>query len=239
MVRAQVLLCGLLAAALSLPAFAESTYSCPAGTYDIVDWMTLDSDLRATKHLTGTHDLYTVVWPDKFYWLKNSAGDTWDINLFDSTGVYWWITEYAYNTPRAYKKATSDYNFKATPRCVSGGLPGTTSLVPDTSYDIVRSCAYQSTQGLGNALFEVWGPYKISLGGSLPNNMPVLVLAYYWDCDSWYGNCATKENYYLSQRYGLVRWEVNQLVNGSYQLQSVSTFNQLVNGTIAPYFPCF
>ena len=29
-------------------ASAEATMSCPAGTYDMLDWMTLDSDLRAS-----------------------------------------------------------------------------------------------------------------------------------------------------------------------------------------------
>ena len=31
------------------PAAAESTISCPAGTYDMLDWMTLDSDLNLSS----------------------------------------------------------------------------------------------------------------------------------------------------------------------------------------------
>src|SRR5437879_6777440 len=30
---------------------AESTITCPPGTYDMLDWMTLDSNLRATYHM--------------------------------------------------------------------------------------------------------------------------------------------------------------------------------------------
>ncbi len=40
---------------------AESTIACPSGTYDMLDWMTLDSDLRATYHMEGTSNpLYTI-----------------------------------------------------------------------------------------------------------------------------------------------------------------------------------
>src|SRR6266498_4935403 len=45
---------------------AEFTINCPLGTYDMLDWMTLDSDLRATYHLEGTSNpLYTVMAPGK------------------------------------------------------------------------------------------------------------------------------------------------------------------------------
>src|SRR5712691_2026698 len=52
---------------------AESTINCPLGTYDMLDWMTLDSELRATYHLEGTSNpLYTVMAPGKFYWIKGA-----------------------------------------------------------------------------------------------------------------------------------------------------------------------
>src|SRR5437879_10270604 len=35
-------------------AVAESTIACPPGTYDMLDWMTLDSNLRTTYHMAGT-----------------------------------------------------------------------------------------------------------------------------------------------------------------------------------------
>src|SRR5205807_7652708 len=35
-------------------AVAESTIACPPGTYDMLDWMTLDSNLRTTYHMEGT-----------------------------------------------------------------------------------------------------------------------------------------------------------------------------------------
>ena len=54
---------------------AESTISCPAGTYDMLDWMTMDSDLRSTNHMEGTSNpLYTVMEAGKFYWVKGPQG---------------------------------------------------------------------------------------------------------------------------------------------------------------------
>ena len=64
-------LAGLFPAAAS----AESTISCPPGTIDMLDWMTLDSDLRFTHYMTGTHSMYTAVWPDKVWYTKD--GKTW------------------------------------------------------------------------------------------------------------------------------------------------------------------
>jgi hypothetical protein len=74
-------------------ASAESTISCPSGTYDMLDWMTLDSSLRSNYHLEGTSNpLYTIWEPGsgKFYWVKGGLGYPWDIQLYDSKYIYLW-----------------------------------------------------------------------------------------------------------------------------------------------------
>src|SRR5215468_818076 len=83
----------LIAAFVSPPrARAESTISCPAGTYDMLDWMTMDSDLRSTYHLEGTSNpVYTLMAPGKFYWIKSGRGYPWDIQLYDNKYIYLWI----------------------------------------------------------------------------------------------------------------------------------------------------
>src|SRR5712692_2057940 len=64
---------------------AQSTAACPSGTYDMLDWMTLDSSLRATYHMEGTSNpLYTNMGSGKFYWIKGGLGYPWDIQLYDS-----------------------------------------------------------------------------------------------------------------------------------------------------------
>jgi hypothetical protein len=74
---------------------AQSTISCPAGQYDMLDWMTLDSGLRASNFLQGNaNPLYTNIWSSKFYWTKGASGYPWDIQLFDNNYIYLWITEW-------------------------------------------------------------------------------------------------------------------------------------------------
>ena len=74
------LLAGVLG--FTTQAKAEPTTTCPAGTYDMLDWMTMDADLRSTYHLEGSSNpLYTVMEADKFYWVKGPLGYPWDIQL--------------------------------------------------------------------------------------------------------------------------------------------------------------
>ena len=90
---------------------AESTITCPAGMYDMLDWLTLDSNLRATNHMEGTSNpLYTIMQSGKFYWVKGGLGYPWDIQLYDNTYVYLWITELSWTVPQSYKKFTNNTN---------------------------------------------------------------------------------------------------------------------------------
>jgi hypothetical protein len=233
-------------------AVGEQTKVCPPGQIDVLDWATLDADLRSSKHMVGNTSssvLYTVVWPDKFYWLKTSAGDTWDIDLYDDTYIYQWITETGFGTPTNYKRYIDDTNAPWMLRCARPGLPGEHIEIPDTTFAIATSCQESSTASVGHGLVEFWGPYtagkpgleswRAPIGGDIPNNTPVYVVAWYWDCDAFYTNCSTKEEYILAQRYGLVEWTAQSLQNGSYVVDAIHPFNHLVNGTKAPNFPCF
>ncbi len=220
-------------------AHAESTMSCPAGTYDMLDWMTLDSNLRSTTHLTGSaNPLYTQLMPGKFYWTKGGNGYPWDIQLYDSNYVYLWITEFAWNSPNTYKKFTYNTNMPMAPRCAKAGFPGSSINVPNTTYDIYTDCNHFTRHTLGTGINQVWGPYKVSLGGKLPANLPVLVVSYRYNCSN-YQNCNDKEEYYLAQQYGLVQWVHYTLNSGNYVQQQKSVFNTLTSGGTTPKFACF
>ncbi len=239
-----ILKIALLIAAVSYasPANAETTINCPAGTYDMLDWMTLDSDLRATYHLEGSSNrLYTVMQPGKFFWIKGALGYPWDIQLYDNSNVYLWITELAWNVPDSYKKFTNNNNLPLTARCASAGFPGTTVRASNTNYDLHTNCSQSCsvTLGLQTSINEVWGPYYLSLGGTLPGNLKTLVVSYRYNCDANYQNCRDKEEYYVTQRYGLVQWIHYVFANGSYAQLQKSIFNTLVPGVVKPYFPCF
>jgi hypothetical protein len=221
------------------PAHAESTMNCPSGTYDMLDWMTMDSDLRAQYHLEGSaNPIYTTMDSGKFYWTKSGAGDPWDIQLYDDNYIYLWITELEWGNPSTFKEFADNTNMPLAPRCAKGGSPGSTVTSSNTTYQKHVSCSSYKNQSLGYAVNQVWGPYNISLGGSLPNNMPALVVSYRYNCDKTYNNCSDKEAYYLSQRYGLVQWIHYRLVNGTYEQQQKSVFNQLKSGTVVPNVPC-
>src|SRR5260370_14561337 len=180
---------------------AESTMACPSGTYDMLDWMTLDSDLRATYHMEGTSNpLYTNIMSGKFYWIKGGLGYPWDIQLYDSKYIYLWITELSWTVPQSYKKFTNNTNLPLLPRCATAGTTasGSTIKVPNTNYDLHTNCSQTCsvTLGLQTGINQVWGPYSYSFGGSLPNNLQTLSISYPSTSDITYQNCVTNMDTY-------------------------------------------
>src|SRR5207245_11504264 len=92
-------------------AHAESTISCPSGTHDMLDWMTMDSDLRSSKHLTGSaNPLYTSIKSRKCYWTKGGTGYPWHIHLYDTHSIYLRLTASAWNYPPSHKTSPTTYN---------------------------------------------------------------------------------------------------------------------------------
>jgi hypothetical protein len=62
---------------------AETTNELPSGTHDMLDWMTLDSNLRGSQHMAGSaNPMYTNMATKKFYWTKGGNGSPWDIQRF-------------------------------------------------------------------------------------------------------------------------------------------------------------
>ena len=240
--RVPALICLSVAFVLSFAvrsAQAESTIACPSGTYDMLDWMSMDSSLRGTYHMAGNaNPLYTNMASGKFYWTKGANGEPWDIQLFDNNYVYLWITELNWTDPHTFKKFAGK-NEPLVPRCAQAGFPGSTIKVPNTSYQTYSDCTHYVTQNLKQGVNQVWGPYWISLGGNLPSSLKVLVASYRYNCDSNYGNCGDKEEYYFAQKYGLVQWVHYSLSSGSYVMKQKTIFNELKAGATTPYFPCF
>ena len=239
---------------------AEQTISCPPGQYDMLDWLTMDSDLRGSNYFTNSSNpLYTVVYTTgstKFYWLKGSSGYPWDINLYDNSYIYRWVTENVWGDPTTYKKAYTNTNHPFVARCAAAGSPGWNQVIPPTGtpfnsqYAIYATgCSLQSINNLKYVVNEVWGPYSESFGGNIPNPITTLVVAYRWGCDD-NGNgtysCSNKEEYHVAQRYGLLQWKHFQS-NGTCDNNGVctwtpvqtSTHSNLVSGAPpAPDVPC-
>jgi hypothetical protein len=237
-------ICLIVALASPTRVSAETTIQCQPGMYDMLDWMTLDSDLRSTYHLEGTSNpIYTVTESGKFYWVKGGLGYPWDIQLYDNNYIYLWITELSWTVPDSYKKFTNNTNLPLVPRCATAGTPGSTIKVSNTSYDLHTNCSNSCsvTLGLENAINELWGPYTYTYGGNLPSNLQTLVVSYRYNCDTNYAICNDKEEYYLTKRYGMVQWTHYVWIpaTGSYAQLQKTVLNKLVVGVVTPYFPCF
>lgn len=236
----------ILALGNATSASAESTIYCPSGTYDMLDWMTLDSSLRSNYHMEGTSNpLYTIWEPGsgKFYWVKGGLGYPWDIQLYDNKYIYLWVTEMSWSVPQSYKKFTNNTNLPLVPRCATAGTPGSTIKVSNTNYDLHTNCSQSCsvTLGLQTSINQLWGPYTYTFGGDLPANLKTLMISYRYNCNANYSNCGDKEEYYLAQKYGLVQWVhyVRIPATGAYAQLQKTVYNKLVAGVVTPDFPCF
>lgn len=66
----------------------------PAGTVDILDYALMPLPTRSTTQLSsgGFYKAFRLN-SSMFWWLKGSAGNPWDMELYDGTYVYHWTTE--------------------------------------------------------------------------------------------------------------------------------------------------
>jgi hypothetical protein len=129
----------------SASAQIQSTISCPAGHgyWDVLSVMMMDPSLASDYHMEGitaglpSAYVYTQWDPSqsKVYYTKNPQGNPWDINLYDSTYIYQWVTELGdwkganhWNDPTSCKKfnngaqnSTSDLSMRWAARCAAPG----------------------------------------------------------------------------------------------------------------------
>lgn len=195
-----VFLAGLLALAAGMPfapsAFAQihSTISCPSGHgyWDVLSVMMMDPGLASNYHMEGFKNglpsayIYTR-WDEaqsKILYTKNPQGNPWDINLYDSSFVYQWVTELGqwngvnhWNDPRSCKKfnsgsqtSRSDLSMRWAARCaVPGGENSAfwnppTPLPNNTTYLTYVDGALQSpARNLGWSLMELKSPGTLAI----------------------------------------------------------------------------
>jgi len=222
-----------------------SAAPCSTTQYDMMNWFAMAPSWATDHHLTGSaNPLYTYR-GNTFYWVKGPSGYPWDVNTYDSNYVYQWRTEYVWSDPTSYKAFDSPMPWS--PRCVNRpptGIFGSrlaAIMVPSPRYTIYGGdCGATSTNKLGYVVNEIWGPTRMSLGGSLPNNALTLTLSYRYNCSSSYSDCKYKETFDFQRPYGLVRWIYFILQYGQYVQQTQTVFNNLVDGgSPEPNHPCW
>jgi hypothetical protein len=226
--------------------FPGQTKACATGEYDMLDWMTMDPDLRNNWSMTGTHVLATTVQSDKFWWVKHASGNIWDSWLYDDNRIYWYLTEMDaagfaelgmaepdWGSPvhARYFKRAANFNFPAANRCQK---PGATFNISDSRYVIHGDCQERSVKQLGNVQYSLAGPETDpALAGDLAKdwpNMKFLRLIQDYQC----GTQRCQEEWQLSQRYGLTKWRFFK--EGI--PQGTSAFNSYAQGARRPNFPC-
>lgn len=226
------------------------------GTQDILDWCLMSYPDRLNFHLKGNAES-KYFWKDadgmKFWWIKGSTGNPWDIRLYDSTYLYWWITENgdqnAFTNDQAYKRYETTHGYPTaqgvplTPRFFT--LPTTnqtistiTTLAPNPVQRTINCGAdNQSPIEIGDIQGVLTGPTTIDWGGSVGLQTTIIINYYYSGNSGVYQN---RERYFLVKYWGQVQWDHATLQSGTYNIVQTSTFiNKLSGGAPTPDFPCY
>jgi hypothetical protein len=237
----------LLLALANFPCEIVQDLNPDSPTYDMVDWLTLDADLRATSHLESepiadpkNYVQFTIVTQDSITYLKTHNGDTWDKALYDDLNVWSFRTETHWGTPENFTQWQTIGQVLSAPRFAHAGFPGMRWVNCISYYGSHNACQLPTHYGgLGNIIHELWGPYDYQ-----PNwgdvKGPILKLVYYYGCSSSVPeSCGVAEVTWLHQKYGAFSWREYQRINGEWVLTQAPPITAYVlPGTIAPYFPC-
>lgn len=213
---------------------------------DILEYILPDQAWSQSFHLEteGTAPLPVYVWldsPNKRIWnMKGSGGYPWDMFTFDDELVYFSITENIYTLNTSFKMCASltwpagNGGYGWLPRQFTPGAPNSPIITADSTYRVYAACGQYTTTSLsGPTETSIEGPYEIDFGGTI-GEQSAIVMSYKWNP----GFTVMERNYFV-QGYGLVQWEIYNLVSGLYIKQQTSAFNtEVAGGLPALSFPC-
>jgi hypothetical protein len=213
--------------------------------YDMVDWTTLDADLRATSHMAsereGGYVLGTVVTRDRITYLKTPNGDTWDVNLIDDVGIWAWRTETAWGQPGSFVQFRHVGQVLHAPRLARGGFPGMRWINCDSAFAGHIGCAEPRQYGyLGYIIHELYGPYDYEPGFGDIGKVKLLKLVYFYACRAPdRDSCDAAEVVWYAQRYGQIGWRYHQRIGGEWVLKGAPPVTvYVVPGVIKESFGC-
>ena len=240
----------LLALALlsGIPMHAQTSFTCPSGTEDMLNYFVMGYPNRL-NHFLGpgnSNPVYTTIDPElgtnyattgRFYWVKSSAGYPWDVKAFDQNYVYDRSTELNWNDPTSFKRFTSDLPMSH--RCVTVGAAGNNiyRTSSQSSYGFYSSCQKTQTASLGYVKNEITAPVVKNAGGNL-GSVKTRYFKYNYGCSSSYTSCTDEEVYSLGYGVGLYEWQHYQRQNGALVLVQTVNINQFDEGQATPYLPC-
>src|SRR6266478_4212914 len=135
------------------------TFSCPAGTEDMLNYFVMNYPDRADYHMGpgNANPIYSAIFPDNglsfattgyFVWTKGANGYPWDVKTFDQNFVYDRSTELTWTDPQTFKRFNVD--IPMSPRCVAKGA---TSPDPNSGRELELQFLF-GMHGLQNVRFE-------------------------------------------------------------------------------------
>jgi hypothetical protein len=207
-------------------------------SYDMLAWITTGYPTRTTNHYTGS-GVYAAHWMDadgqKVYLVKNTAGNPYDIYVYDSNWIYHWLTENAdegtWSSANAWKRFITPV--PVIPRFF---VPGSTVTKTTNGSNPIERTTACGTDGeplinIGNVTAVTTGPVTVAWGGSV-GTQPTITVTYY------YGH--QREEFKYVQNVGLVEWTHASLSGGSYHIDQTTQHLTLASGGCpTPNVPCY
>ena len=142
--------------------------NCPSGTYDMLDWMTFDSNLRGTYHMTGTaNPLYTKI--GGWEVLLDQGRATVLLGTFSSTTANTFTCGSPNTTGTIHTRLRSLRKTRTCPWfhvALKAGFPGSDDTRTQHFLSDLYRLHHYKTQNLLKGINQVWGPYWVNLGGA-------------------------------------------------------------------------
>lgn len=197
---------------------------------------------RETHHLEGVtldgvaaaEHQYHVATPYSLQFIKGAQGFPWDIKPYDSQFIYDRVTELDWTSPRDFKQFNPQVAM--CPRFWDG-TPWSAFRAAPNMVESYTNCIKGKPFDLGSIAFDLSGPAPVDYGGDVGNQVPTIILRYYW------GGAAlpllNREELYLTQRAGWCRWTHANLNGTVYEIDKATLHNKIVaGGPPALQFPC-
>jgi hypothetical protein len=221
---------------------------------------------RNTSHL-GVPGLYKAFHIDGglLWWIKNSAGNPWDGELYDGSFFYHWFTEDGDSADQAaciaagYSSCFLDpfaskmfvTPVPVAPRYFTMGGPDVVIKSPGPNNFIRTTNCGADKQSLKN-LGKIMGithddgvvsstPEGLSFGGSIGTVHPILI-NYFWgiaDETTVPPQSGTRERYFLAPPFGQFLWDTSHWNGSGWTIDQTSLDNVVVaGGAPTPNFAC-
>jgi hypothetical protein len=209
---------------------------------DLVQWFMLPN--RDTHHLEGTtldgsaaEKVFHVNTGYSMQFIKDQQGFPVEIKPYDSEYIYDRVTELNWTSPKDFKQFNPMLSM--CPRFWDGlAIDPVRFTHPLSRFEVWQNCKMVSTATVGQVLYTMTGPADVDFGGDV-GMTPSIVIRYYWNGIGAVTTYNDREELYLTQKAGWVKWTHAKWTNGVYQIDQATLHNQIIlGGPPAVQLPC-